>query len=118
MFVDTHVGIIDLTTDKKHLHTVVPCFSGGSWWIEVVSGIPCYAPCRFWRRKRGGVMYPLLCHLLLLAEETRWWWVGRRGVAICHVYCDHYVGRDDVILLCVSLVAGSMHRYVGGIRLP
>jgi hypothetical protein len=52
------LGIIDLTTDKIHLYTIVPCFSGGSWWGEVVSDIPGYATCRFWlsiiwRRKRG-----------------------------------------------------------------
>jgi hypothetical protein len=43
IFVDTHLGIIDLTTDKRPLHTVVQCFSGGSWWGEVVSYIPRYA---------------------------------------------------------------------------
>jgi hypothetical protein len=26
------IGIIDLTIDKKHLYTIVPCFSSGCWW--------------------------------------------------------------------------------------
>jgi hypothetical protein len=47
---------------------------------------------------RGGVRHPLLYHLSLLgkhhlAEETRLWWVGRRGVAFCCVRYGHNGGE-------------------------